>query len=257
MIRCRGARGGADQAVLPEVIRNSRPGHRTRTETRGRQTSGAASLRGMDPTIGAALISGGWATAVAAVGYAYNLATTKATIAATNANALTALDAAHEAQLWDKRAAAYVDAIGVISRTLVIRLLFISPEAYDEETVERLRPILGEPRAVDWALVSAEITAYAPQPILDAMDTSAKAQNEFDAKHKTWKVQSGQVGSDLYNVARDAGVAANSADSKLQDLLRADLALRPSERAGQPRAMEPAARPQPWMLMSPDPHPHG
>jgi hypothetical protein len=71
----------------------------------------------MNPIVEAALISGGWATAVALLGDAFNRATSKATIAATNANAMNALDAAHDAQLGGKRAAAYADAISVMSRT--------------------------------------------------------------------------------------------------------------------------------------------
>jgi hypothetical protein len=42
----------------------------------------------MSPTVEAALISGGWATAVALLGYAFNRATTRANIAATNTNAI-------------------------------------------------------------------------------------------------------------------------------------------------------------------------
>jgi hypothetical protein len=52
----------------------------------------------MNPTVEAALISGGWASVVAGLGYVYNRVTAKATIKATNANALVALDASHQAQ---------------------------------------------------------------------------------------------------------------------------------------------------------------
>jgi hypothetical protein len=75
-----------------------------------------ASLTGVNPTITAALISGGWAAVVAAVGYLYNRATAKAAINATNANALIALDAAHQAQLWEKKSEAYVAMLAVLAR---------------------------------------------------------------------------------------------------------------------------------------------
>ena len=68
----------------------------------------------MSPIIWAALISGGWAVAVAAIGYYYNRVTAKSTIQATNANALAALDAAHEAQLWEKKAESYLDVLAAV-----------------------------------------------------------------------------------------------------------------------------------------------
>ncbi len=81
----------------------------------------------MKPLTAAALISGGWAAVVAALGYRFNRATANATIQATNANALTALDAAHAAQLWEKKAEAYTDAIAAITRRQVQRHHLIRP----------------------------------------------------------------------------------------------------------------------------------
>jgi hypothetical protein len=70
----------------------------------------------MNPVVEAALISGGWATAVAALGYFYNRVTTKATIQATTANAVAALDAAHAVQHWEKRADAYIETLTLVTR---------------------------------------------------------------------------------------------------------------------------------------------
>jgi hypothetical protein len=78
----------------------------------------------MNPTVAAALISGGWATVVALLAYAFNRTIARTTVEATNVNASRALDAAHAAQLWDKRAEAYVDALSVISRNLIILEFF-------------------------------------------------------------------------------------------------------------------------------------
>jgi hypothetical protein len=75
--------------------------------------------RPVNPIIWAAIISGGWAAVVAAIGYYYNRVTAKATIQATNENALAALDAAHAAQLWEKKAEAYAEIIAVVSRRQV------------------------------------------------------------------------------------------------------------------------------------------
>ena len=92
-----------------------------------------STVSAMNVTVTAALISGGWATAASALGYASNRATTRATIQTANANAVAALDAAHAAhaaQLWGKRAEAYLDTIGLIQRRLLAR--DGQPEAEDE-----------------------------------------------------------------------------------------------------------------------------
>jgi hypothetical protein len=60
----------------------------------------------MSPIIEAALISGGWAAVVAALGFYFNRALGKANIKAASDNAMLALDAAHAAQLWEKQASA-------------------------------------------------------------------------------------------------------------------------------------------------------
>src|SRR5690242_15850759 len=105
----------------------------------------------MNPAVEAALISGGWATVVAALGYVYNRATAKATIQATNANALAALDAAHDAQLWEKRADAYVEALAVIARRQAERRHMTSLVGYDEATEAKLRRTYADPEDWDWA----------------------------------------------------------------------------------------------------------
>ena len=87
----------------------------------GGQASASASLPPVNPIIWAAIISGGWAAVVAAIGYRFNRATAKATVQATNANTQAALDAAHAAQLWEKKAEAYADIIALISRRQAAR----------------------------------------------------------------------------------------------------------------------------------------
>jgi hypothetical protein len=68
------------------------PGNITR-----RQRDSTSLPRVNPPIIWAAIISGGWAAVAAALGYRYNRVTASATIQATNANALAALDAAQQA----------------------------------------------------------------------------------------------------------------------------------------------------------------
>jgi hypothetical protein len=53
----------------------------------------------VSPTIEAALISGGWAAVVAALGYRFSRSLAAANLKAASDNAMIALDAAHAAQL--------------------------------------------------------------------------------------------------------------------------------------------------------------
>src|SRR5215472_12448365 len=138
----------------------------------------------MNPTIAAALISGGWAAVVAALGYVYNRATANATIRATNANALAALDAAHAAQLWEKKAEAYVDAIAALTRRQAARQRLM---VYDDATEEKLRKALDAPQDWDWARASARLAAYAAQPVLDAMQATVAADSEISNRLEDWK----------------------------------------------------------------------
>ena len=184
----------------------------------------------MNPTVAAALISGGWATIVALLGYAFTRTIARMTVEATNANASRALDAAHAAQLWDRRAEAYVDALSVISRNLIIWEFFKSPPL-EKAPAESLQNIYEAVKKVDWALLQTRIAAYAPEPVLDALNAALHTHFEFDEKFGAWRAEGGQVGSDLYNFAREAGQAARAAAKKLERLIRIDLAQRPSERA--------------------------
>jgi hypothetical protein len=84
---------------------------------------------------------------------------------------------------------------------------------------------------VDWALLQARIAAYAPEPVLDALNAALHTHLEFDEKFGAWRATGGRVGSDPYNFAREAGQAARAAAKKLERLIRIDLAQQPSERA--------------------------
>ena len=190
----------------------------------------SASVRRMNPTVEAALISGGWATIVALLGYGFSRTITRANLAATNANTSKALDAAHAAQLWDKRAESYIDVLSVISRNLIICRFFVSPPL-EEAAAESLQNIYEVAKNVDWALLQARVAVFAPERVLDALNAALHAHLEFDEKFHAWKAEGGQVGNDLYSVARDSSEAAAVTAKKLETLVRADLARRPSERA--------------------------
>lgn len=203
----------------------------------------AASLTGVNPTIVAALISGGWATVVAAVGYLYNRATAKATINATNANALIALDAAHQAQLWEKKSETYVAMLAVLARRGAERQHLTSSIRYDEATEKRIREMYAIPEDFDWAEASSRIVAFAPQQVVEALESSVRTDNEIVSRMADRKALiqrdgspgHGGITSDELRRARSAIVAAveaaQAADKKLEALIREDVALKPSERA--------------------------
>jgi hypothetical protein len=199
-------------------------------------------LQSMNPVVEASLISGGWATVVAALGYSFNRATTTATIQAVNTNAMNALDAAHAAQLWEKRAEAYVDAITAITRRRARRQYLASPvQIGDGEAQKRVvEEAFTAPKDEDWARASAQIAVYATQSVRDSMLAANKADSQVTVNlmyHKflTERLNisgpGGPTGEQImaaFNAIRAAAEAGNQADSALEILIQADLELRPS-----------------------------
>jgi hypothetical protein len=197
----------------------------------------------VNPIIAAALISGGWAAVVAAIGYYYNRVTAKATIQATNANALAALDAAHEAQLWEKKAESYLDVLAAILRRAVDWKGLAGGPLLDKDTQEAIRQMVTAPEDKDWANAAARLTAYASQPVLDAGGASLEAAKLVMARLRHWQALVDQATSgapggpsddqiwEALRAVRPAAVASVKADQALEVLIRADLALKPSDRA--------------------------
>ena len=197
----------------------------------------------MTPAVEAALISGGWATAVAALGYFYNRATANATIRATNANAMTALDAAHASQHWEKRGEAYLEAIATVTRQQGLYRRVMSNVRFDEETEKKLREAYEEPEDWDWAAASARLAAYGSLPVLHAMHLSQVKRLQVAERFKQFTslarearsrgLKPGDPGSERVVAARrsinDAIKEAESANSALEVLIRADLAHKPSD----------------------------
>ena len=196
----------------------------------------------MNPVVEAALISGGWATAVAALGYFFNRATTNATLKAADTNAMNALDAAHAAQHWEKRAEAYADAMTTITRRQARRQYLASPvQIGDEETQKHLlQEAFTAPKDEDWARASAQVTVYATQSIRNAMLEANKADNQVTINlmyynFLTERLESsgpgGPTGEKImkaFNAIRAAAETASQADSALEILIQADLERRPS-----------------------------
>jgi hypothetical protein len=195
----------------------------------------------VDPVVAAALISGGWATVIGALGYAYNRATTNATIEAANANAMNAIDAAHAAQHWEKRAEAYIDAMTAMTRRRARRDFITAPVQIgtDEDQAKALERITGPPDD-NWAAASARVTVYATDEIRLAMEAANRAENQVFIRRVMYnslmeRSQSfspnkptGEQIMDAFEAIRTAAVAANDADSRVERLMQDNLGRRPS-----------------------------
>lgn len=196
----------------------------------------------MNPIVEAALISTSSVVIVGVLGYVYNRAIAKATIEATNANAMNALDAGHAAQHWEKRAEAYVDAMTAITRRragrdIITRLVQIGS---DEDQRKALEQISGPPDD-KWALASARVTVYATIEIQKAMEASNEAEKQVYIMQMMYRSLIGRsqqqyspsapTGTEIaaaFEAVRSAAVAANGADGQVEKLMKEDLERRPS-----------------------------
>jgi len=211
----------------------------------------------MNPSAEAALISGGWATVVGALGYWFNRATARATIQATNANATNALDAGHQAQLWEKRAEAYVDAMTAIERRRAKRDFLAAPvQIHDEATQQRMvQEAFAAPKDDDWARISARVSVYTTPMVRHALEQAAMADHQMNVKmiqHKSLierlhgpsaSVPTGEQIMAAFEAIQAAAEMANTADADLATAMQVDLERRPSiALAGLP-GQEPAEMP--------------
>jgi hypothetical protein len=74
----------------------------------------------------------------------------------------------------------------VISRNLIICRFFVSPPL-EKAAAESLQNIYEVAKGVDWALLQARVAVFAPEPVLDALNSAVQAHLEFDEKFHAWK----------------------------------------------------------------------
>ena len=180
----------------------------------------------MNPTIGAALISGGWAAIVAGLGYWFNRVTAKATIRATNANAVTTLDASYDAQLWAKKSEAYVDLIEAVTRRQEAR----------NDVLDSIEPTGDRPKQAPQPLpehfgtesITSRLVVFTPDEIVTAVVAANKAHKKVAADLELW--QAATITPEVFEALTAAAHSASLADKQLTDLIHADLALKPSQR---------------------------
>jgi hypothetical protein len=205
----------------------------------------------MDSTIAAAWIAaaigglGVISTAMVAIsGHRTTVKTNDKAVQAATENTMRALDAAHQAQRWEKQANAYIEAITLIKRRQQERQHMLSPLRYDDATEEKIRNSYADPSVWDWAKAWAELTAYASQPILEAMHAVEEAAVQVNDRVEQWKALTDQARSAVpasppgeqvmaaHGEVEAAVKAADDTEARLVALIRADLALRPSDGGG-------------------------
>jgi hypothetical protein len=154
-----------------------------------------ATLPPVNPTIWAAIISGGWAATVAAIGFAYNRVTASATLKAAQANALVSLDAAHDADLWAKKSEEYVEVNSKISDRRAQRSALLGL-ATGQGIEELRRHWDSAKRGADaegwvdrdevWVMASARLTTL-PRHVVDALQGTNEAERIFKRELWEWR----------------------------------------------------------------------
>lgn len=187
-----------------------------------------------------ALISGGWATAIAAIGFFFN----RVSLRAANRNALNALDADHAARLWEKRAEIYVDTLKALADRRDIRRVETDGMYGLYQDPEEVQQEIGDIRTPDWRELESRTVAYASAEVLGALKKANEKEAEFrtlleDRKDPPPGTPDNPFPMPSREQVRDAAIQANNADLRLWDTIQADLHRKPSEAvARQPVSIE-------------------
>jgi hypothetical protein len=207
----------------------------------------------MDPTVTAALISGGalilsggWTAFVAFTTTRNARQTTQATIDAAAENTARALDAAREERIWDKRAEAYLDALRLVHQRQDSRAKTMRRLREDEETGESIQESIDGLRLPGWPDAELRLLAYASPQVIDAVQASRQAHEqllvvlEASAQVRDWSKNSehnappGTQGSELREAIVPGLKHAADTDTALLAAIRADLHSMPSHAAALP-----------------------
>lgn len=140
----------------------------------------------MDATLIAAIIAAGSTGIVAVAGFLTTGAVSRQTIEASTDNTVRALDAAREEQVWQQRAAAYVDAIMAVQwqqgrRHRQLSTLSQGVPLIPESSREAEKP------PVDWAELSPRLFAFASLAVLRAFQAASDAGIEARKRYRTWE----------------------------------------------------------------------
>ncbi len=207
----------------------------------------------MDPTITAALISGGalivsgfWTAVVAVTTNRNARRTNQATLDAAAENTARALDAAREERLWDKRAEAYVDALYVVRHRQERRSDAMRTIRFDQATEAAHQEWLASFKLPDEPGVEMRLLAYASELVLVAARTAGAANAKAEQAYLHWKSLTEEARQNAPDApAADQAIAAQraiqptvdeaiAADEALLAAIRADLHSRPSQAPSMP-----------------------
>lgn len=132
----------------------------------------------MNSVVEGALIGGAVAVAVTAavVGYRTTVRTTRM-----------ALDAARGDRRWDKKAAAYLDAIAYLSDRRAKRQAYLNPRLLTPEDEESLDKYFASYSAPRWFDMSAALLAFATGEVLDALLAANTADSKARRAYEQWK----------------------------------------------------------------------
>jgi hypothetical protein len=226
-------------------------------------------LHAVNPTIAAALISGGVGavgvvgTAVTAwIGSRNSRKATGQAVAAGAANTRATLAAAREDRLWEKRCAVYEQELRELLYRQSKRYNDLRGYRWDEASEQQLKEFYNAYEPPGFFESRARMAAYASDVVLAASNTAGKAHGEVRAaclqleelreQIRTAQLngtpQSAPSGETMMNANRkinDAREAAETADDVVIMIIREELRSRP-EAATEPPAALPAVRPGFW-----------
>jgi hypothetical protein len=104
---------------------------------------------------------------------------TDKTIQAGTDNTVRGLDAARDGQLWEKKAETYVDALKILRGRELARQNQNRTIRFDEQTEQHLEEWLADINSPNWLDVEARLTAYASQPVVDALANAEVGQQQL------------------------------------------------------------------------------
>jgi hypothetical protein len=145
------------------------------------------------PTIEAAWIAAGVAgfgvvstATVAVVGFRSTKNATIRAIAATTANTMATLAAAREDRLWEKRAAAYEEIIGVLTHRQMKRQHELRMYRLTEEGEQQLKDFFDSFDPPGWFESQARLLAYASDGVREAFEATRRADLQASGLYQSY-----------------------------------------------------------------------
>jgi hypothetical protein len=140
----------------------------------------------MSPVIEAASIAAGVSllslvgtVAVAVSGHRTTQKTNSKTIQAGTDNTVRALEAAREDRLWDKRAAAYEEAIAYLLYRKARRGQLFQALYQREDPDERMEQLYGDFKPAPMLEIQGRVTSYSSEAVRAAFESAERADNDF------------------------------------------------------------------------------